>query len=200
MEDFCMSENKNYEELGKDCTFCEECGGSCCKNLGCHFAPEDFEDLSFEYLKDKIERTGCISIDWWENDPRDGVNDLSEVLFLRMRNYESDKPDDPFTKLFSVLTNSNSSNDENNNKPAPIVDASWGGRCVLHTDKGCSIPYEVRPKGARWLIAKHSKSEYCDDAYSKQQCAIDWIPYQDILLKLKEYFNDKDDLPVKEYK
>lgn len=198
-----MTDNMNYEELGKDCSYCKECGGVCCRHMGCHFSPEDFEEISFDYLKDRIENTGCISIDWWEQDPRedDGINELSKCYFLRMRNRKSGITiSDHLMGLLSMIGVPSPDTDSVNDEPAPIVDASWGGRCVLHTDEGCSISYENRPKGARWLIAKSNPDKPCDDAYSKKQCAIDWIPYQDILIKLEEYFRDKGDIPVNEYK
>lgn len=44
---------------------CSKCKGLCCKHMGCHYSPTDFEDLSFEGLKKEIEK-GKISIDWWE--------------------------------------------------------------------------------------------------------------------------------------
>lgn len=57
---------------------CKKCRGKCCKHMGCHFSPSDFEEVSFEYLKSKIEE-GYISIDWWEE--LDGPNSY----YLRMR-------------------------------------------------------------------------------------------------------------------
>jgi len=139
---------------------CKQCGGSCCKFMGCHFSPEDFQELSFESLKNEINK-GHISIDWWEGDPRpDG--DLHEVYYLRMRNRQCD-----------------------------IVDASWGGRpCVMLSKDGCSLPFEKRPKGGRLLIPKENFN--CNETdYSKKQCALDWIKYQDILRKLyRLYFYD----------
>lgn len=47
--------------------WCKECGGRCCKNMGCHYSPDDFKDKSFEALKSEIEK-GKISIDWWAAD------------------------------------------------------------------------------------------------------------------------------------
>ena len=46
---------------------CAECGGSCCKNCGCTFSPDDFEDLSFDSLKAEIEK-GYIAIDAVDGD------------------------------------------------------------------------------------------------------------------------------------
>ena len=34
---------------------CKECKGQCCKNKGCHFSPDQFNDLSFEGLKKEID-------------------------------------------------------------------------------------------------------------------------------------------------
>ena len=55
---------------------CTECKGKCCRFYGCHYSPDDFEDISFESLKAEIEK-GKISIDWWEAEPRE--------YFLRSR-------------------------------------------------------------------------------------------------------------------
>lgn len=41
---------------------CATCGGECCKSMGCHFSPNDFDDLSIESLE-KIISEGDISID-----------------------------------------------------------------------------------------------------------------------------------------
>ena len=165
------------EESGKECGPCKKCGGKCCKTYGCQFSPDDFEEISYDYLRDKMESTGCISIDWWEGDPRPGVNKLGKCLFLRMRHQ---------SKWNSVGAE-------------PIIDASWGGRCILHTDEGCPLSYEDRPKGARWLIANPDSKGHCYEGYPKNQCAIDWLPYQDILFELMDYFSNKE-IPVNEYK
>ena len=41
---------------------CKECGGRCCKIMGCHYSPDDFEEITYESLKKEIEK-GFISID-----------------------------------------------------------------------------------------------------------------------------------------
>jgi hypothetical protein len=130
---------------------CAECKGLCCKHMGCHFSPTDFEDISFDNLKKEIEK-GFISIDWWESDVHQ--------YYLRMRHVN-----------------------------APIVDPSWGGRCVLLTDKGCPLPFEKRPLGARAL--KPISNGECRVHYSKEMCKDDWLEYSDILSALVLYFNSK---------
>lgn len=134
---------------------CKQCGGRCCKTCGCHYSPEDFKDLTFEGLKREIDK-GFISIDWWEGNPFEDDRNIFRGLFLRIRNINS-----------------------------PIVDASWGGRCILLTDTGCPVSYEERPKGARLLIPSE---EGCRLEYDKRDCAKDWYKYRDILSKLYDEY------------
>lgn len=74
------------------------------------------------------------------------------------------------------------------NKFAPIIDPSWGGECILLTHKGCPLPFEKRPLGARALEPKRGG---CVQHYSKRQCKNDWLKYEDVLIQLVEYFEDK---------
>ena len=134
---------------------CAECKGKCCKGMGCHFSPDDFKDLSYEGLKKEIEK-GYISIDWWEGNPFDDESNYDNGLLLRMRNVG-----------------------------APVVDPSWGGRCILLTEKGCPFTYEERPRGGRDLIPDEKG---CYTTYDKQQCAQDWYKHKETLEKLKENF------------
>ena len=68
-----------------------------------------------------------------------------------------------------------------------VVDASWGGTCSLLTDSGCPLTYDSRPKGARLLIPGEGRN--CIPKYTKQQCAIDWYTYNDVLIELKHHFS-----------
>lgn len=68
-----MSKHKTYPPSKR----CATCGGRCCKRIGGHYSPRDFRDLSFDGLKQEIEK-GHISIDWWENFP-------DREYFLRAR-------------------------------------------------------------------------------------------------------------------
>lgn len=138
-----------------DPDICTKCGGSCCKNMGCHFAPSDFPELSFDFLKNEIEK-GYISIDWWEGDHY-------PEHYLRMRH-----------------------------KNADIVDPSWGGECVMLTDKGCSFPFDKRPLGARALEPREKGQ--CVVHYSKEECKNEWGQYSDILWELRKYFSEKEEL------
>jgi hypothetical protein len=72
------------------------------------------------------------------------------------------------------------------NKDADIVDASWGGECILLTNNGCSLSFNERPKGGRGLIPKEDFN--CEVTYSKKDSCRDWYPYQDILTKLVDIY------------
>lgn len=148
-----MSEQKKKIPEYQPSSYCARCKGKCCKYMACHFAPSDFKEISFEYLKSKIEE-GYISIDWWEE------WDDTPSYFLRMRHVN-----------------------------APIVDPSWGGQCMLLTDKGCPLPFEERPLGARALHPARVPSEDCISHYNKEACKNDWKQYDDILKRLVDEFS-----------
>jgi hypothetical protein len=64
------------------------------------------------------------------------------------------------------------------------VEPSFGGRCVMLTDEGCSLPFEERAYGCRSLIPAQTLK--CGDgAYTKDLVVKDWnVPeYQQILEK-----------------
>jgi len=77
------------------------------------------------------------------------------------------------------------------NVNAKIIDPSYGDECSILTDKGCPLIYSYRPKGARELIPAETE---CLVGYSKQQCAIDWLPYRDILEEVYEYYENKGEV------
>lgn len=72
------------------------------------------------------------------------------------------------------------------NENADVVDPSWGGRCSLLTDEGCMLSYNERPKGGRLLIP--NETDRCEIRYSKLDSAKDWYKYNDVLLKLEDYY------------
>ena len=102
---------------------CSTCAGKyCCQVTGCHFSPDDFEDLSFEGLRAKLDQ-GYISIDIiFEEQFYLG----RDILVLRTRNKDSNIYDATYFRC---------------NKP-----------CDLLTPTGCPLPYEERPSGGRLVI------------------------------------------------
>ena len=144
-------------------SICKKCGGRCCHGLGCYISPHDLLFISKDSIRNLIDESQCISIDWWDGNPVTGVNNGEKSFFLRIKN-----------------------------KNSFVVDPSFGGICSILTDSGCPLNFAYRPKGARELIPD-SSDKSCHIGYSKQECAIDWLPYNDILEELcKEYMDKKD--------
>lgn len=146
---------------------CKECGGECCKNCGCHFSPDDFKEISFEFLKKEMEK-GYISIDYVHGNL---IFESSGLYILRIRN-----------------------------QGAPIVDLGYKRTpCILLTEKGCKLKYRKRPSGGKYLVPSNQFSSNkptpirkCLSIYTIVDCCYDWKPYQKILVKLTEYFQDKE--------
>ena len=137
---------------------CKTCAGSCCKSMGCHISPNDLRSITFDSLKNLIDETNAISIDWWEGNPFDkNDHSIDMAFFLRIRN-----------------------------KNKNVLDPSWGGQCCLLTETGCPLLFQYRPKGARALIPNENGD--CYTKYSKEQCAKEWYQYNDILTKLYDHY------------
>lgn len=66
------------------------------------------------------------------------------------------------------------------------------GGCILLDTTGCMLDKLDRPYGGRALIPERFEKGMCMKGYSDRQCAQDWQPYQDILMKLVEEFTDKN--------
>jgi len=81
LDNYFLINNENKE-------VCSNCGGQCCKSMGCQFSPRDFKEITFEVLRQEINK-GNISIDWWEGDVFDN-DERGRTYYLRMRNKNSD--------------------------------------------------------------------------------------------------------------
>ncbi len=141
-----------------DRELCSKCGGVCCDSMPGAAMPEDFGAPDEEKMIRRVTaalRTGNWSIDSWDGDPRDGVDELSEAYFVR-----------PATT----------------NGRDQVRDDSWGGRCVFMSDTGCEI-FNRRPSGCRGLQPYRSFSgRDCKVMHSgKADAAIAWIPYRSAL-------------------
>ena len=137
-----MSENKEY---------CKQCKGECCKSMSGIYSPKDFKEITLEFLLECFSN-GRLSIDWWEGDVRDGIDELSVTYYLRPRHKEAD-----------------------------AIDPSWGGECVYLTDNGCKLVYALRPQNCRDLIANEDNTK-CNlgDMHKKDYIKM-WLPFQDII-------------------
>lgn len=144
-------------------SICKSCGGGCCHSLGCHISPHDLLSVSKESIRNFIDESKCISIDWWDGNPVTNKNNGEKSFFLRIMN-----------------------------KDSFVVDPSFGGQCSILTDSGCPLIFAYRPKGARELIPISGEAD-CHCGYTKQQCAADWLPYNDILSELcEEYVSENN--------
>ena len=137
-----------------DNKYCVTCKGECCKTMGCHLSPEDINVAITYEALKELLDTGNYSIDWWEEYELSGIGKVNGY-FLRVRNVDG-----------------------------PIVDPSWGGKCKLLTEQGCSLSFNERPKGGRMLLSKKGALDRCYQYYTKKQCADDWAKYYDILSRL----------------
>lgn len=107
---------------------CARCRGECCKNMACHFSPLDFEEISFEYLKSRIEE-GNISIDWWDTD--DGPQ-----YYLRMRHVGAPIVDPSWGGTCMLLTK-NGCSLPFDKRPlgARSLKPKWDGYCEVNYSK-----------------------------------------------------------------
>lgn len=116
---------------------CAQCGGACCKQMGCCFSPTDFDDLSFEGLKQKITETGYISIDWWEED--------EPLYFLRMRHVDAAVVDPSYGGQCCKLT-PNGCTFDFEHRPyegkSLIPKTTYNGRCtVTYSKHDCAVEW-----------------------------------------------------------
>lgn len=76
-----------------DYEMCKKCGGVCCKQNGCVYAPSDFESMKYSYLKNIINQ-GKISISGQPVPFLDSA--WTFIPYLRARNFGA-----PIVDLFS---------------------------------------------------------------------------------------------------
>lgn len=60
------------------------------------------------------------------------------------------------------------------------------GRCIFLSDNGCKLDYEARPSGGKFIVPFWSG---CYPLYTKQEFIEKWIPYQNLLKNLIEFFS-----------
>lgn len=151
---------------------CEECGGVCCKNAPCHFAPSDFSDLTFRGLKRVIDTKGYITI-----------------VKIAMYPYACARPvgDPPYHYVLRVKRHGDSNayliEDKTSLKP-----------CSLLTRKGCLLKFDDRPMGAKKLVPREDYR--CLQLYSMEKCMEEWLPYNKTLKRLYQFYKMKGFLKV----
>ena len=70
-----------------------------------------------------------------------------------------------------------------------IFSFDYGFGCMLQTEYGCPLSFGYRPREARELIPNYDHTK-CQPVYTREQCAKDWEPYQEILTDVAIRFLD----------
>ena len=144
---------------------CKKCGGRCCKKCGCHFAPDDFENLTYEGLKREIEK-GYISIDLVDGE----MFDRSGFFYmLRVRNVGAPIVDYGYARSSCCLLTKRGCKLNYSKRP-------MGGKMLI----------------PRYAIIEGSELLMCTNLYDIEECCMDWKEHTQVISKLAEYFKDKD--------
>ena len=180
----------NEEKIFSAPQMCKECGGRCCKHLGCVFSPDDFYVLKhsfsnkerLQYLRHFLKR-GYACIDHMElinretgayiiaNESQEEIIDLEKLLngegalYIRMRNIGEQAVETGFPDLMDLF--------------------NLEKQCIGLRENGCRFSFKKRPKGGREIIPKFilGRAE-CSTVYDEYRAAMDWFPYQEILFQL----------------
>lgn len=149
---------------------CTECGGKCCKNVGCTFSPQDFIKLSPE---------GELTPEGILNEVKKGYITLELYVDLcyvegfiwtpRMRNIGGPIIEDQ------------------------IIYRQVNGPCVALRKNGCAFSYEERPTEGKLLIPRKTNGKMnCESRYGIDQALKEWRPYQRILCEVVESVRGKN--------
>ena len=162
-------------------SLCKRCGGMCCKQSGCVFSPDDFPALKLfsrndakRYLRHRLKQ-GKISIALHIEDNYEDSVDIDMIFSKELA-----------TRGITIFY------PRMRNKGQPIIDffieSDMIGKyppCAILTNTGCPLPFNKRPKSARYLVpGKYD----CTPLYTYEQAYDDWLPYQDIMFELVKDF------------
>lgn len=162
--------DKGYEST----ELCAACGGACCKANGCSLAPEDM-------LRElEIWRAG-MEPGREEDTENPGTVDMGKLEAWLL---ESDCAVDSFTGQEGLCYYIRM-----RHKCFTFIGVDAMGECVALTDRGCSLPYERRPKGGRCLEGRQDR--HCRQHYTQVQMEADWRPYQRQLREIWDRWHDR---------
>jgi len=135
----------------------------CCKGMGCEVSP--LYDFKAEVpTKEEIIsmlKSGKFIFDWWEGDVNGGDRDYSYYMRAKNKNESGYK------------------------------NGSWGGECVNFSEVGgCSLTWKARPFGGKSLIPKMELTGKCVTPYSKEVCAKEWYPYNELVREILDELED----------
>lgn len=146
---------------------CAPCGGACCKRYAGASFPTEW-GANADEIREKIREailTGKWVVDAWDGDPR-GI-EHGDARYVSIAYYIRPAHKD---------------------RTGWLVDLSYGGECVFLSESGCALG-EKRPTGCKGLEPK--RNDGCVVQYgSKQDAAIAWLPYHDMILELLNELRD----------
>jgi hypothetical protein len=124
-------------------------------------SPEDVKrfvgDNNLARALRKLFLTDQFAIDWWEGDPRVGEYEYDQGYYVR-------------PKIVGIQG---------------LYHAGWGGPCTFLSNVGCTLDEDKRPSTC--LMLEPTPSHECIlHGAGKRQCAIDWLPYTQILKEIAE--------------
>ena len=173
--DELLNPKLNYRSIPKDYSqsqtvnakICSECGGECCKQCGCHFSPDDFKEISFNFLKQEMEK-GFISIDYVDGE---AIYQSFGVYILRVRNRNAPIVDLGLMRSPCILLTQNGCKLDYQHRPT-------GGKLLIPST-------ETYP-----MLGLLNRR--CYSKYSIKLCCYEWQPHQKVLHNLLNYFMDKE--------
>lgn len=161
-------EKDYYDAQNLNPEICKACGGECCQRCGCNFSPDDFKEISLEFLRQEMEK-GYISIDYVDGEM---ILENFGIYILRTRNQGKPIVDLGYQRTPCILwTKENGCKLDYERRPS-------GGRLL--------IPSEKKRRGLFGI------ERQCYSYYTTHHCCYEWKPHQRVLCQLIEYFKDKD--------
>lgn len=159
----CRSIKKDYDNIkNQNASICSKCRGSCCKRGGCYFSPEDFKEISFEYLETQLGK-GYISI----NLQNDSIF-YPDTYILKVRDRGVGIVDTGYR----------------NSEYSPCSLLTDNG-CKLSYEERPS-------GGKLYIPEYENGFYHCYTNYKIRDCCNEWFPYQEILVQLASYFSHRD--------
>lgn len=153
---------KYYANLG----ICTQCGWECCKSCGCYFSTDDFKEISFEFLKEELEK-GYISIAYVSGDI---LERKCGLYILRVRNQNA-----PVVDLGAI-------------NRAPCILLGEDGCKLNYANRPTGGKLRIPSNRVKGLLQiRQCKFE----DYTLKMCGYEWAPHQKVLEKLVHYFNRK---------
>lgn len=162
---------------------CGECGGKCCQNFPGFFYPEDLgapDESEMERRLRELLDSGRYTLDDWVGDPRPGCDSSAFEEWDEWHDLKEKGL--VFSQVYMP-------------RPAMVghegqrYHGAFGGTpCTFLGEKGCQLEREDRPTECRALEPVDSTGNNCKmpPGMSKRDCAIAWVPYQNLFERLAE--------------